>query len=217
MWKFAALLVCGMSASAAMAQTHDPIKEGHAIQSGVDKRVDARVAPKIAALEQQIKELKEQLAAQSAPQARSAAEPKSGEYAVGSQRWREFTSVCRGSWSPQLADEAARKLDGMTAEGFQKQMETCPKVAVAPSAAPVEGRQQAYYRPPPAYGKGVPPRSDTFDNVSAGSLQVRSHGRDYDLVRVNRAAECLPPRQLVRTNKCWPIGNGGVRCASDCR
>lgn len=62
MFKFAsvAFLVCALSVSTAMAQTPDPVKEGHAIAKGVDAKVDAKTA----ALEKKVKELEQKLAAQ---------------------------------------------------------------------------------------------------------------------------------------------------------
>ena len=69
-----------------------------------------------------------------------------------------------------------------------------------------------------ASARGVE-EEDSFDNVAAGSLSVRSKGRDYNLRKIGgNTRACHPPRELVRSDRCRPTPDGrGVRCQFDCK
>lgn len=62
------------------------------------------------------------------------------------------------------------------------------------------------------------PRYRSFDNVAADSLQVRSHGKNYNLRNLRGdTGTCQAPRQWHRTEQCVPKGDGGVSCKMECR
>src|SRR3989344_2894476 len=69
-----------------------------------------------------------------------------------------------------------------------------------------------------ASARGVE-EEDSFDNVAAGSLRVRSKGKEYNLRNIGGNTQaCRPPRQLVRSERCVPTPDGrGIRCQFDCK
>lgn len=174
------------------------------------------------------------MAAMIIPMAAAQAYAQPGDYAKHSAVYAEFIANCKvaAGDTPSLRDEAAKRLEKMSAAERELQVEGCR--AGVPKAQPQ--RQATNVPPALIMGAGAmvgrtighsfdrrrgyrPGGYRSFDDIAEDSLHVHTRGgRDYDIRRVHAGnRQCLPPRQLHRSNRCHAIPGGGINCELDCR
>lgn len=147
-----------------------------------------------------------------------AAHAKSGDYARNSKIYAEFIANCGAAKNdpPKLRDEAAKRLEKMSRKQFMLQIKGC-QMSLPPEQRGAQNHQLAAKAHAQAPHVGEQQAYNTFDNVAAGSLKVRSHGKSYSLRRMHGPTNCPAPRHWYRTEKCMAIDHGGVRCVMECR
>ena len=176
------------------------------------------------------------LATLSVPPADASAAP--GDYALHSAAYAEYIANCKraATASPNIEDEAAKKLEQLTAAQRAQQIQAC-QMSEAALAKREQQRQAANVSPAALVGAGVAvgavaaralmsrganrSRRDqyrSFENVAEDSRYVETKsGKDYGLERLRGPTACSAPRSWHRTEECKPIDHGGITCRMECR
>lgn len=75
------------------------------------------------------------------------AKATAGDYAAKSTKYQQYVTVCESSGTPSLEDEAAQRLERMSAAEYQKHVDMCPKKSVRKLMPQQEANNQHLRRP----------------------------------------------------------------------